>query len=113
MRSPESNERHRPGTIARWRAREAERKKQRLLSSRKRRSLAASVRRAATREPTESRRTVLLQDRVAAFRDELLEIARMLERADDLDAAWVLAVHTLLTDGCGSPLYNRDTISRS
>lgn len=42
------------------------------------------------------------------MRDELLEIALVLEHAQDLDASWVEAVHKLLTDGCESPLYNRD-----
>jgi len=41
-------------------------------------------------------------------RDELLEVAWILEHADDLDASWVLTIHKLLTDGCESPLYNRD-----
>jgi hypothetical protein len=50
----------------------------------------------------------LLQDRAAAVRDELLEIALMLEHADPIDASWVSAIHKLLTDGCESPLYNRD-----
>lgn len=99
---------HPPGIVASLRTRASERKKQRLLTSRKRRSLAASLRRAATRESTPSRLTVLLQDRVAAVRDELLEVAHTLEHADDLDASWVFAVHKLLTDGCESPLYNRD-----
>jgi hypothetical protein len=94
--------------LAQWRADGAERKARRLLGSRKRRSLAASARRAATYTSTGSRRTVLLADRVAAVRDELLEIALMLEHADDLDASWVFAVHKLLTDGCDSPLFNRD-----
>jgi hypothetical protein len=75
-------------------------------SPRKRRRLAASLRRAATTKATPSRYTVLLLDRVAAVRDELLELAEMLDTADELDVSWVLAVHKLLTDGCASPLYN-------
>ncbi|HJS95545.1 MAG TPA: hypothetical protein VJ741_14880 [Solirubrobacteraceae bacterium] len=51
---------------------------------------------------------VLLTDRAAAVRDELLELALILEHADDRDASWVLAIHKLLTDGCLSPLYNPD-----
>jgi hypothetical protein len=51
---------------------------------------------------------VLLPDRVAAVRDELLEIALMLEHADELDPSWVLTVRKLLTDGCESPLFNRE-----
>jgi hypothetical protein len=96
------------GPFARWRAGAAERKGQRLLSSRNRRILASSLRRAATCKPTPSARTVLLQDRAATVRDELLELALTLERANDLDASWVLAIHKLLTDGCESPLFNSD-----
>ena len=96
------------GRLARWRARAAERKSQRLLSRRKRRTLAGSLRRAATCGSIQSAHTVLLQDRVATVRDELLEVALILERDDALDASWVFAIHKLLTDGCESPLYNRD-----
>jgi hypothetical protein len=73
-----------------------------------RRKLAASARRAANLGPNRSRYTVLLQDRAAAVRDELLELALILEHADDRDASWVLAIHKLLTDGCESPLFNPD-----
>jgi hypothetical protein len=96
------------GAVARWRSYATERKKRRLLSGRNRRRLVASLRRAATYDSTESRRTVLLVDRVAAARNALLEIATVLEHADDLDPCWVSAIHRLLTDGCESPLYNRD-----
>ncbi|HTP22765.1 MAG TPA: hypothetical protein VMJ65_24380 [Solirubrobacteraceae bacterium] len=51
---------------------------------------------------------MLLSDRVAAVRTELLEIAVMLEGVDDLDATWIRTVDKLLTDGCESPLYNPD-----
>jgi hypothetical protein len=50
----------------------------------------------------------LLTDRIAAVRDELLELAVILEHGDDLHPSWVVAIHRLLTDGCESPLYNRD-----
>jgi hypothetical protein len=96
------------GAVARWRSYVTERKKRRLLGGRNRRRLVASLRRAATYDSTESRRTVLLVDRVAAVRNPLLEIASVLERADDLDPSWVSAIHRVLTDGCESPLYNRD-----
>jgi hypothetical protein len=77
-----------------------------LLSNRKRRSLAASARRAARLKP--ARRTLLLLDRVAAVRGGLIAIAVMLESVDDPDARWILEVEKLLTDGCESPLYNPD-----
>jgi hypothetical protein len=108
MRKSPRNEHPPSGVLARWRAHAAERRKQRLVSSRRRRSLAASARRAARCKPIASRRTVLLQDRAAAVRDGLREIALVLEHADDLDASWVLAIHKLLTDGCESPLFNPD-----
>jgi hypothetical protein len=44
----------------------------------------------------------------AAAREELLDIALILERAGELDASWMREAHKLLTDGCGSPLYNPD-----
>jgi hypothetical protein len=50
----------------------------------------------------------LLTDRVAAVRDELLEVALIVEHRDDLDPSRMAALHRLLTDGCESPLYNRD-----
>jgi hypothetical protein len=49
---------------------------------------------------------VLLLDRVAAVRGDLLDIAAMLENAEDPDVACVADLHQLLTDGCSSPLYN-------
>jgi hypothetical protein len=97
-----------PGVVARWRALSARRRQRRLVSARTRRSLAASARRAATSAPVRSRHTVLLVDRAAAVRDELLELALILEHADHRDASWVFAIRKLLTDGCESPLYNRD-----
>jgi hypothetical protein len=48
----------------------------------------------------------LLRDRVTAVRTDLLELAVMLERADDPDPARVAALHDLLANGCDSPLYN-------
>jgi hypothetical protein len=79
-----------------------------LLGRRTRRRLAASARRAATCGPRPSRYTVLLHDRAAAAKEELLEIALALEYAGDLDASWISETRKLLTDGCGSPLYNPD-----
>jgi hypothetical protein len=108
MEKPSSTEHHPARIVARWRALAAERSQRRLVSVRTRRSLAASARRAATRGPARSPYTVLLEDRVAAVRLELLELALILEHADHRDASWVFAIKKLLTDGCESPLYNRD-----
>jgi hypothetical protein len=51
---------------------------------------------------------VLLHDRVAAVRTDLLEIAALLEHAVLPDPACVADLRRLVSDGCGSPLYNRD-----
>jgi len=48
------------------------------------------------------------QDRVSAVRSELLELAALLEQAQDVDAECLAEVHRLLTSGCDSPLYNPD-----
>jgi hypothetical protein len=108
MREPPSIEHSSPGTLARWRRRVSENKRRRLLRMSNRQRLAASLRQAATCRPIRSRHTVLLHDRVALVRDQLLELALMLEHGGNLDGSWVLAVHRLLTDGCESPLYNPD-----
>jgi hypothetical protein len=84
------------------------RRQSRLTSPRNRRRLAASARGAARARSTRSRHVVLLTDRAAAVRDELLELALILEHADHRDASWILAIEKLLTDGCASPLYNPD-----
>ena len=49
---------------------------------------------------------MLLLDRVATVRPELLELADALERCGDPDPAAVADLRRLLTDGCQSPLYN-------
>jgi hypothetical protein len=108
MREPSSIKPYSPGMRARWRARVSESRQQRLLSMRTRQKLAASLRRAATCRPVQSRHAVLLHDRVALVRDQLLEIALLLERDGNLDGSWILDVHRLVTDGCESPLYNRE-----
>ena len=108
MYEPRSIELSSLGSLARWRARASERKRQRLLSMRTRHRLAASVRRAANCGPIQSRHAVLLHDRVAVVKDQLLELAYMLEQCGDVDCSWMLDVHRLVADGCGSPLYNRD-----
>jgi hypothetical protein len=108
MRYRSTVEHTKSAILPRCRARLSERKRRGLVSMRKRRRLAESLRRVAKCTATNSRYVLLLQDRVATVRDELLNLALMLEHADTLDASWVLAVHNLLTDGCESPLYNRD-----
>ena len=80
------------------------------VSRRTQRRLVASLRRLASREPprsgTRRRFEVLLHDRVALVRDDLLEIAELLERAPDPEPWCVTELHRLLTDGCESPLFN-------
>ncbi|MGZ6566735.1 MAG: hypothetical protein ACXVE9_04875 [Solirubrobacteraceae bacterium] len=66
----------------------------------------ASLARRSRRRPRT--RELLLYDRVAEVRTELIEIAAILERFDDPDPAAVALLHDLLADGCGSPLYNPD-----
>jgi hypothetical protein len=50
---------------------------------------------------------LLLCDRVLAVQAELLEIAELLERAEQPDPEAVTAVRRLLTDGLQSPLFSR------
>jgi hypothetical protein len=98
--------------LRRWRRRCTERKRGRPLSPRKRRMLARWLRRTVNRavdpHPVRRRRELLLSDRVAAVRGELLKIAGLLERAKDPDPRCVAELHGLLSDGCESPLYNPD-----
>jgi hypothetical protein len=95
-----------------WRQRYIERKMGRRLSVRKRRMLTRRLRRTANRavdaHPVSRRRELLLSDRVAAVRGELLEIAGLLERAKDTDPRSVADLYKLLSDGCDSPLCNPD-----
>jgi hypothetical protein len=82
----------------------------RRVSARTRRRLVHSLRRLANRQPSSHaarrRFEVLLLDRVAPVRADLLEIAALLEAAPDPDPGCVRSLHRLLTDGCESPLYN-------
>jgi hypothetical protein len=88
-----------------------ERRRERT-AARKRRVLARWLRRIANRrpelDPIARRRQLLLHERAAAVRSELLEIAAMLEHDPDPDPASIAALHTLLANGCDSPLYNPD-----
>ncbi|HEX4010539.1 MAG TPA: hypothetical protein VHX62_11045 [Solirubrobacteraceae bacterium] len=62
----------------------------------------------AGRGVTARRNEVLLYHRAAAVRHELLELAALLESAEAPDQRCVAALHTLVTSGCDSPLYNWD-----
>jgi hypothetical protein len=92
-----------------WRARRARRRRARLVSERERRSLAQGLRavcKAAADQTPGVTWSVLLRSRAVPLRAELLELAAMLERAQDPDWACVAALRELLRDGARSPLYN-------
>jgi hypothetical protein len=81
----------------------------RPASPRRRRALAQWLRRTAElpiHRDRARRFEVLLRDRVALVRPDLLELADMLERTDDPDPACVETLSELLRNGCDSPLYN-------
>jgi hypothetical protein len=84
----------------------------RVSSGRAVRSVVRQLRRIARSrpEPDPLRRHYVLhqQDRVAAVRDELLELAALIEQARDIDPECLVEVRRLLTSGCDSPLYNPD-----
>jgi hypothetical protein len=90
---------------------DARRRQPPRVKPRTRRKVIGSLRRAAARAATPPPpgrfRVVLLHDRVAAAREELLDLAARLEQAADPDPEAVDTLWRLLTDGCGSPLYNR------
>ena len=96
-------------TTRRWRERRAERRRARLVSPRHRRALARMLRGIAKDavDPNPLRRPldVLLHYRAAAVRTDLLEIAALLERAQDPDPSCVAALRQLVRDGA-SPLYD-------
>lgn len=95
-----------------WPRRADARGSARLFNDRTRRRLVRSLRRLATRTPPRHaacrRFEVLLHERVALVRADLLEIAALLEHQPDPHPGCVLALHRLLADGCASPLYNHD-----
>jgi len=82
------------------------------VSRRTQRRLVASLRRLASRESprhgTRRRFEVLLHDRIALVRADLLAIAELLEQAPDPESRCVTELQRLLTDGCESPLFNPD-----
>lgn len=87
-------------------------KRARRVSPRQRRALVRSLRQAAERprrrDGARRRFEVLLVDRAASVRPELLELANALEECADPDPASLADLRRLLTDGCQSPLYNPD-----
>lgn len=97
------------GIAQRWKYQRERRKLARLLTPWSRRAVVEGLRRAASdandRERKRARPDVLLRDRAAAARTELLEIAGLLEQATDPDPACVNEIHRLLTNG-DSPLYH-------
>jgi hypothetical protein len=88
---------------------ELARKRKLLLSERKRRALAAGLRRTASpaQPPTRFDTCPILLDRVARVRDELLQIADRVEHVRDPDPTCIALIQELLTNACG-PLYNRN-----
>jgi hypothetical protein len=98
-----------PGILDRWHARRAARKRARLISAHNRRVLAKWLRRTANHaidpDPIRRRHDVLLHYRAAAVRTDLLEIAALIEHADNPDADCVAALRNLLANG-DSPLYH-------
>jgi hypothetical protein len=94
-----------------WRTLPAEYGERAPMSTRKRRRLVQSLRLLARRslapeDRFRHRKEVLLHGRAAAVRTTLLEIADLIEQADDPDPACCAEVRALLRDGCKSPLYN-------
>jgi hypothetical protein len=80
-----------------------------LVSARHRRALAQGIRavaRAAADQSPPSRWGLLLRSRAASVRTELLEVAAIVERAQQPDVACIEALRSLLRDGGMSPLYN-------
>jgi hypothetical protein len=70
--------------------------------------LRRTAKRAASVDPVDQRREALLCDRVRRVREQLLDIAWLLERMGDPDPRPVAELHKHLRDGCESPLYNPD-----
>jgi hypothetical protein len=92
-----------------WRERRAAHRRAALVSARHRRALAQGMRavaRAAADQRPPSTWAVLLRSRAVPVRTELLEVAAMVERAQQPDVACMAALRSLLRDGRTSPLYN-------
>ena len=84
----------------------------RLTPARARRRLARRLRRLAgtapESDPIRRRYVFVLVDRVGDVRDDLLEVADLIEHAAAADPSCLAEVRRLLTSGCDSPLYNPD-----
>ena len=81
----------------------------RRRDDRRRLSLVADLRGIARRAGTASRPRqfdVLLRNRAALVRPQLLQVAATLERVNDPDPETLRTLRRLLTDGCASPLFN-------
>jgi len=80
--------------------------------ARARRGLARPLRRLARTspepDPVRRRYVLLLVDRVADVRDDLLEVADLIEQAATADPSCLAEVRRLLTSGCDSAAYNPD-----
>lgn len=78
---------------------------------RQRLKLVAGLRRVARRAGTAAkprRYEVLLRNRAALVRPQLLEVAAALERVAEPNPDTLSTLRWLLTDGCASPLFNSD-----
>jgi hypothetical protein len=92
-----------------WREQRATSRRATSVSVRHRRALAQGMRavaRAASDHRPPPRWGVLLRHRAVPLRMELLEVAAMVERAQEPDVACIAALDSLLRDGGTSPLYN-------
>jgi hypothetical protein len=86
----------------------AERRRRRSRD-RQRMRLVACLRSVARRAGTSARPRhfeVLLRNRAALVRPQLLEVAAALERVADPEPGTLQTLRSLLTDGCASPLLN-------
>ena len=93
----------RPDTVAhRLTARSRDRERLRLVGGLR------SVARRSHTAARARRYDVLLYERAAAARAQLLELAATLERVTHPQPETLQTLRGLLTDGCASPLYNRD-----
>ncbi|HYB28612.1 MAG TPA: hypothetical protein VEF89_18505 [Solirubrobacteraceae bacterium] len=77
-----------PATLARW--------------------LRRTANRTPSRDPVRGRCDVLLYERVAHTRTDLLDIADLLDNTDNPDPGCLATLREVLGDGCKSPLYNTD-----